>query len=53
MRGWTEGQEFNGLQLGKAAAILARPKPGEMAAAPEEAEEEDPADPEVIKRKAG
>lgn len=53
MRGYHAGQEYNGLQLGKAAEILARPKPGEMAAAPEgESEEEDPADPEVVARKA-
>lgn len=53
LRGWHAGQEFNGLQLGKAAEILARPKPGEMAADPdEEEEEEDPADPEVIRKKA-
>ncbi len=36
MRGYHAGQEYNGLQLVKAAEILARPKPGEMAAAPEE-----------------
>jgi hypothetical protein len=53
MRGYHAGQEFNGLQLGKAAEILARPKPGEMAAADEEPEaEEDPADREVIRKKA-
>lgn len=53
MRGWHAGQAFNTLQLGKAAEVLARPKPGEMAAAPDEdAEDEDPADPEVIKAKA-
>jgi ribosome modulation factor len=54
LKGWHEGQEFNALQLGKAAEILARPKPGEMAPAGdgEDGEDEDPADPEVIKRKA-
>lgn len=55
MRGYHAGQEFNALQLGKAAEILARPKPGEMAAAPDDGddhEEEDPGDPEVIRRKA-
>lgn len=36
LRGWHAGQEFNGLQLAKAAEVLARPKPGEMAAAPDE-----------------
>lgn len=52
MRGYHAGQEFNGLQLSKAAAVMARPKPGEMAAAPEGEPEEDDGDPEVIKRKA-
>jgi hypothetical protein len=53
MRGYHAGQEFNGLQLQKAAEILARPKQGELAAAPEDEEgEEDPADPEVIRKKA-
>lgn len=53
MRGWHNGQAFNASQLKIAEAVLARPKPGEMAAAPEdEDEEEDPADPEVIRRKA-
>lgn len=32
-RGWHAGQEFNALQLGKAAEILARPKAGTMAPA--------------------
>jgi hypothetical protein len=36
MRGWHAGQAFNGRQLAKAAEVLARPKPGEMAAAPAE-----------------
>ena len=40
MRGWHAGQEFNGAQMLKAAEILARPKPGEMAAAPEDEEED-------------
>lgn len=35
MRGWHAGQEFNGAQLIKAHEIMSRPKPGEMAAAPE------------------
>lgn len=32
LRGYHAGQEFNGLQLAKAAEVLARPKPGEMVA---------------------
>jgi hypothetical protein len=52
LRGWHEGQAFNGRQLELAMAVLARPKPGEMAPAPSEDAEEDPADPEVIKRQA-
>lgn len=52
MRGYGTGQEFNGLQLAKASEIMARPKPGEMGAAPADEPEEDDADPEVIKRKA-
>lgn len=53
LRGYHKGQEVNGMALAKAAEILARPKPGEMAAEPEAAEaEEDDGDPEVIKRKA-
>lgn len=48
MRGYHAGQEFNALQLGKAAEILARPKPGEMAAADDEEEEEEDEDPETL-----
>jgi hypothetical protein len=46
MRGYHAGQEFNGLQLTKAAEILARPKPGQMAAGenPDETEEDEDAD---------
>lgn len=36
MRGWVRGQEVNAKAEAMAAEILARPKPGEMAAAPEE-----------------
>lgn len=54
MRGYHAGQAYNGQQLAIAAEVLARPKAGEMAAAPDEdaEEEEDEGDPEVIKRKA-
>lgn len=48
MRGYHAGQEFNALQLGKAAEILARPKPGTMAPAEPQEEEADPLDPDVI-----
>jgi len=51
MRGWSKGQEANGMQLAKAAEVLARPKPGTMVAA-DEPEEEDPTDPDVIAAKA-
>lgn len=54
LRGYTRGQEVNAKAEAMAAEILARPKPGEMAAAPDDEsdEDEDPADPEVIRRKA-
>jgi hypothetical protein len=53
MRGWSKGQETNGMQLAKAAELLARPKPGVMVAAEDEEQaEEDPADPAVIRKKA-
>lgn len=42
MRGWHAGQEYNGAQLIKAHEVLARPKPGELAAAPQPATEADP-----------
>lgn len=41
MRGYHAGQEFNGLQLAKAAEVLARPKPGELAAADDPDENDD------------
>lgn len=41
MKGWHEGQTYNGMQLAMASELLARPKPGEMAAAPEEPAEPD------------
>ena len=40
MRGYTRGQEVNAKAEAMAAEILARPKPGEMAAAPEDDEAE-------------
>jgi hypothetical protein len=42
MRGWHAGQEYNGLQLTRAHEIMARPKPGQLAAGtdPDEAEDE-------------
>lgn len=44
MRGYHAGQEFNRTQLLIAAEVLARPKPGQMAAAPEETAEGDEED---------
>lgn len=41
MRGWTRGQEVNAKAEAMAAEILARPKPGEMAAADDDEEEAD------------
>lgn len=35
MEGWHAGQAYNGEQLKRAHEIMSRPKPGEMAAAPE------------------
>jgi len=55
LRGYTRGQEVNAKAEAMAAEILARPKPGEMAAdtdAEDQADDEDPTDPEVIRRKA-
>jgi hypothetical protein len=52
-RGWVRGQEVNAKAEAMAAEILARPKPGEMAAAPED-EAEDNLDGEVERlEKAG
>lgn len=53
-RGWVRGQEVNAKADAMAAEILARPKAGEMVADDDAdaGEEEDPADPEVIRRKA-
>lgn len=55
MRGWTRGQEVNARAEAMAAEILARPKAGEMAPAPEDADDgddEDSTDPDVIAAKA-
>lgn len=43
-RGWVRGQEVNAKAEVMAAEILARPKPGEMAAAPEDEEGDDEAE---------
>lgn len=52
MRGWHEGQTFNGAQLMLAAEILARPAPGTMVAGEEpEAEGEPELDPDAEAKK--
>lgn len=58
MEGWHAGQAYNGEQLKRAHEVLARPKPGTMAAAPDEDEadedDEDGIDDEVRRlEKAG
>lgn len=54
LAGWNAGQEFNAMQLAKAETILEARKPATVALeADDEAKtDEDPADPEVIRRKA-
>lgn len=52
MKGWHLGQEFNGMQLSKAAAILARPAPGTMAPADLDEDEQDDGSPEALKAAA-
>ncbi|MCR5875140.1 hypothetical protein LRS10_13660 [Phenylobacterium sp. J426] len=54
LRGWERGQEVNAKAEAMAYEILKRPAPGELAADDEDdiEEEEDPADPETIRRKA-
>jgi hypothetical protein len=44
MRGYHAGQEYNGLQLVKAAEILARPAPGTLTAGEDPDEDDDDAD---------
>lgn len=47
MRGYHAGQAFNGMQLAKASEVMARPKPGQLAAAPEpDSEDDDEFDPD-------
>jgi hypothetical protein len=47
-RGWTRGQEVNAKAEALAAEVLARAKPGEMAADPDEEEGEEDDDPDAI-----
>mgnify|MGYP001496408365 CR=1 FL=1 len=52
-RGWTRGQEVNAKAEALAAEILARPKPGEMAAADDDVEDDaDDDSPEALDAKA-
>lgn len=47
LEAWHDGQAYNGAMLLKAADVLARPKPGEMAAAPDEPTDEDDGDDQI------